>query len=57
MLAVISARAKSQVDYVLGKWNTEEQKTYRNELKGQLEIVKSFIGIGVDRTMSEFNNK
>ena len=46
-----------QVDYVLGKWNTEEQKTLPERIERSVEIVKSFIGIGVDRTMSEFNNK
>ncbi len=46
-----------QVDYVLGKWNAEEQKTLQERIERSIEIVKSFIGIGVDRTMSEFNNK
>jgi PTH1 family peptidyl-tRNA hydrolase len=46
-----------QVDYVLGKWNAEEQKTLPERIERSVEIVKSFIGIGVDRTMSEFNNK
>ncbi len=46
-----------QVDYVLGKWNAEEQKTLQERIDRSVEIAKSFIGIGVDRTMSEFNNK
>ena len=46
-----------QVDYVLGKWDTEEQKTLFERIDISVEIVKSFIGIGVDRTMSQYNNK
>ena len=45
------------MDYVLGKWNSEEQKTLSERINKSVEIAKSFIGIGVDRTMSEFNNK
>ena len=46
-----------QVDYVLGKWDAEEQTTLNERIDKAVEIVKSFIGIGVDRTMSEYNNK
>jgi peptidyl-tRNA hydrolase, PTH1 family len=46
-----------QVDYVLGKWDEEEQKILNERIDKAVEIVKSFIGIGVDRTMSEYNNK
>lgn len=46
-----------QVDYVLGKWNAEEQKILPERIERSVEIARSFIGIGVDRTMSEYNNK
>jgi PTH1 family peptidyl-tRNA hydrolase len=46
-----------QVDYVLGKWNTEEQKVLPERIDRAIEIIKSFISIGIDRTMSDFNNK
>ncbi|CAN5443366.1 aminoacyl-tRNA hydrolase [soil metagenome] len=46
-----------QVNYVLGKWSEEEQKILAERIDQCVKIVKSFVGIGVDRTMSEFNNK
>lgn len=44
-----------QVDYVLGKWDGEEQQTLNERIDKAVEIVKSYIGIGVDRTMTMFN--
>ncbi|MEO8085597.1 MAG: aminoacyl-tRNA hydrolase [Bacteroidota bacterium] len=46
-----------QVNYVLGKWSEEEQKILVERIDQCVKIIKSFIGIGVDRTMSDFNNK
>jgi PTH1 family peptidyl-tRNA hydrolase len=46
-----------QVDYVLGKWNTEEQKFLPERIDNAIQMIKSFISIGIDRTMSDFNNK
>jgi PTH1 family peptidyl-tRNA hydrolase len=46
-----------QVDYVLGKWNTEEQKLLPERIDMAIQMIKSFISIGIDRTMSDFNNK
>ena len=46
-----------QVDYVLGQWGEEEQKTLKERIDLSVQMVKSFIGIGVDRTMSDFNGK
>jgi PTH1 family peptidyl-tRNA hydrolase len=46
-----------QVDYVLGKWNEEEQKTLKERIDMSVEMLKSFVGVGVDRTMSDFNGK
>lgn len=46
-----------QVDYVLGEWNEEEQKTLEERIKVATEIIKSFTAIGLNRTMSEWNNK
>ena len=45
-----------QVDYVLGKWDDEELKTLSEHLKEAVEFVKSFISIGIERTMN-FHNK
>jgi PTH1 family peptidyl-tRNA hydrolase len=46
-----------QVNYVLGKWSEEEQKTLGELIAKSVEFVKSFMAIGVDRTMSAYNNK
>jgi PTH1 family peptidyl-tRNA hydrolase len=46
-----------QVDYVLGKWDEEEQKRLPERIDKAVQIVKSFISIGIDRSMSDFNNK
>lgn len=47
----------AQVDYVLSDWKPEEksQLAKRFDLAG--DIIRSFCFVGVDRTMSEFNNK
>ncbi len=46
-----------QVDYVLGKWTEEEMKIMPERLSVSLEIVKSFVGHGITKTMNDFNNK
>jgi len=46
-----------QVNYVLGKWNQEEHQKLDERIGQCVKIIKSFIAIGVDRTMSSFNNK
>ncbi|HET6245939.1 MAG: aminoacyl-tRNA hydrolase [Bacteroidetes bacterium] len=45
-----------QVDFVLGKWNQEELKTLETRMSFALDLIKSFTTIGLDRTMSTFNN-
>lgn len=46
-----------QVDYVLGEWTAEEEKTLQERIDQAVLMIKSFVGIGIDRTMSDFNNK
>lgn len=46
-----------QVDYVLGAWSEEEAKALPKRLELAVEMVKSFITVGIQPTMSEFNNK
>jgi peptidyl-tRNA hydrolase, PTH1 family len=46
-----------QVDYVLGRWSSKEEKILIPKIETAVEIIKSFVLAGVDRTMSEFNNK
>lgn len=44
-----------QVDYVLGKWGTEELKTLDARIKVACEGVNSFMFEGIDRAMTKFN--
>lgn len=46
-----------QVDYVLGKWNTEECLELPEKLDNIKNSIKSFGLIGVSKTMNEFNKK
>ncbi len=46
-----------QVDYVLGKWTSEENEKLTERLDKAIEIVKSFGLSGVNNTMNSFNGK
>ncbi|MBP6333834.1 MAG: aminoacyl-tRNA hydrolase [Bacteroidia bacterium] len=46
-----------QVDYVLGQWDKEEQKTLQERIDKSVQIIKSFVSIGIDRTMTDFNKQ
>lgn len=50
-------RQGAQVDYVLGKWSTEEREKLPERIDKTIEAVKAFTTIGLSRTMNEFNNK
>lgn len=44
-----------QVHYVLGEWNAVEKKQLPEKIKTAGEAVKSFITIGLERTMNIYN--
>jgi peptidyl-tRNA hydrolase, PTH1 family len=46
-----------QVDYVLGKWTSAEEKLLMPRIDVAVDMVKSFVLVGAERTMSDFNNK
>lgn len=46
-----------QVDYVLGKWNDEENSKLKERLCKSVEIIKSFALSGMNNTMNNFNGK
>jgi len=46
-----------QVDFVLGKWSSEENDRLPELLKTAAGMVTSFGTIGLQHTMSQFNNK
>ncbi len=46
-----------QVEYVLGKWSTEELPLVKLKIEKSVEVVESFIFTGIERTMTEVNKK
>lgn len=46
-----------QSDYVLGEWSAEEMQILPERIELAIETIKSFGTIGVQRTMSVYNNK
>lgn len=44
-----------QVDYVLGKWSTEEMSVLKKRVPLAMEMVKSFAFAGCELTMTAFN--
>lgn len=46
-----------QVDYVLGNFNTVEQKNLQERIDIAVEAIKSFCLAGLSFTMTNFNNK
>ena len=46
-----------QVDYVLGKWTKTEEEIMIPKVKTAVEIIKSFVAIGAERTMNVYNTK
>ncbi|MFK5982570.1 MAG: aminoacyl-tRNA hydrolase [Flavobacteriaceae bacterium] len=46
-----------QIDYVLGKWISEEEKLLPERLEKAIEAIKSFGLAGITNTMNSFNGK
>ncbi len=46
-----------QVDHVLGKWSTEEELVLIPRIKMIIEMIQAFASIGLQRTMTAYNNK
>lgn len=46
-----------QVDYVLGRWNEDEVKVLVPRVKEAVEMIRSFVLVGPDRTMNLFNKR
>lgn len=45
-----------QVDFVLGKWKKDEIPVVQHKIEKSVEIMESFASIGIDRTMTLYNN-
>ncbi len=44
-----------QVDHVLGKWTEQELPVVKNKIEKCTEVVESFIVMGLERTMNQYN--
>ena len=47
----------NQSNFVLGKWNSEEEQIINERLKIILDLIWSYIVLGIDKTMNEYNNR
>ncbi|MFT3845124.1 MAG: aminoacyl-tRNA hydrolase [Lacibacter sp.] len=45
----------SQVDFVLGKWTTEETPYVQKKIEASVEVIESFVLTGIERTMNHAN--
>ncbi len=46
-----------KVDYVLGKWDENESQQLPGLINNAVEIIQSFVTLGIERTMNQFNKK
>lgn len=46
-----------QIDFVLGKWDDEENQALKERKKIAIEIIRAFCTIGATQAMNQFNNK
>ncbi|MEP7263895.1 MAG: aminoacyl-tRNA hydrolase [Bacteroidota bacterium] len=46
-----------QVNYVLGKWESDQKEKLPALIKTSCDIIKSFASIGLQQTMNHFNKK
>lgn len=46
-----------QVDYVLGEWDSAEEKELQPRIDLAIEMIKSFGTAGLPRTMNDYNNR
>lgn len=46
-----------QSEYVLGQWSMQEVDVMIPKIQAAVEIIKSFTTIGINRTMTAYNNK
>jgi PTH1 family peptidyl-tRNA hydrolase len=44
-----------QVDFVLGRWEEPELPLVRLKIEKSVEIIESFVSIGIERTMNQYN--
>ena len=47
----------AQVDFVLGRFNADDEKTVEERAQVAIEAIKTFCLAGINITMNQFNNK
>jgi PTH1 family peptidyl-tRNA hydrolase len=45
-----------QVGFVLGEWDDSELPLVRVKIEKSVELVESFVAVGIERTMNQYNN-
>jgi len=45
-----------QIDYVLGKWTSDEMPLVQHKISKSVELIESFVYNGIDLTMNQYNN-
>lgn len=46
-----------QIDFVIGKWTEDEEPVLKERIAMAVEMIKSYVAIGLQLTMTQFNNK
>jgi PTH1 family peptidyl-tRNA hydrolase len=46
----------TQIDYVLGRWREEELPLVARKIEKSVELIESFVSVGIERTMNLYNN-
>ena len=46
-----------QADYVLGQWTKSEEKIILPRIEIATDMIKSFVSVGIETTMTKYNNK
>ena len=46
-----------QIDFVLGQWTDEQQQLLPERIGLASDAIKSFISVGLQLTMNQYNNK
>lgn len=46
-----------QVNYVLGEWTSEERTALPSLIERGVEMIKSYVLVGADKTMNQFNTR
>ena len=57
LTAFLGLGSGRQVDFVLGQWKPSEEPIVDEKVNEAVEIIKSFVVQGPDRTMNQFNKK